>query len=286
MRCSQLERVNKPGFDTPEVRAVDGNHLNQHGQRHQGEMVMEFFEEVAGLCSGRAGSGDQSDDDVTSAQEQSTAQEAYEQHETEFMEHKELYEPHTLPSMIPGLDQELATLACAQGDNLPTSDPNITFQPGAGWNFQEDVQGKWGYVTYSPGSVLGIHWAPPRDWLTTKGSNASAVLSLGYLASYDTRMGKAAVRCISGCTCQPVEVDARWSARISVTTFLHVRLCGVVGPVCELQVHTISPSQNQGAAGVVVGGNDGEGTKFKVGVVAVVTNTAAAVAQAGHTGSC
>jgi hypothetical protein len=70
---------------------------------------------------------------------------------------------------------------------------------------------KWGFVGRAANSSIDFQLSTAVGG----GSARTTTVTVIYLRSYQG-MGTATVRCVSGCSCRPVRIDAHWSARASL----------------------------------------------------------------------
>lgn len=106
------------------------------------------------------------------------------------------------PPMIPGNWESLSD-RCFVGEAFKTK--AVIGQP-ASWdwvNESRSLRPKWGYVSTEPGASLQL-------LLNTTASSGAAqhpvLVQVAYLSSYE-HMGKAAVKCVSGCSCDESEIN-------------------------------------------------------------------------------
>ncbi|KXZ49521.1 hypothetical protein GPECTOR_21g747 [Gonium pectorale] len=149
----------------------------------------------------------------------------------------------------------------------PLPPPSLVQQPAEGWRWTDEGRGKWGWVALEAKRTLRIQvntQLPGARGNSSQAAAARIVLQVAYLQSY-SGMGRARLSCVSGCGCEPLDVDAHSERRVSVTAVADVKVSQ--SPECVLALSTRGPSAAAAAAARREGA-EGGGNKFKLlGVV-------------------
>lgn len=130
---------------------------------------------------------------------------------------KRVTEPLPLPifEAVAQTDMPSATAQCTRGDEMKDLSRRVV---AGDWTFvrrdprQPAGADKPGLLSLTAPSALEIDIGPPP----------SRTVTLGFLRSYDERMGVLHVRCIRECSCTPVRVEGWHSRRSSVLAFAMV----------------------------------------------------------------
>lgn len=99
---------------------------------------------------------------------------------------------------------------------------------------------KYGWIAMTPGSKLTVQVPTAHTPGVAADSNVTAVF-FGHLRSYQ-HMGRAAISCISGCSCDAVVVDAHHNVTTSQT--LLVRLDVTPHERCQMQVEVLAETSS------------------------------------------
>ncbi|KAG2493839.1 hypothetical protein HYH03_008056 [Edaphochlamys debaryana] len=132
--------------------------------------------------------------------------------------------------------------------------PTVVKQPTQGWVWTDEGRGKWGWVAEAQGSTIQLKLdtrvpgqapADPRD-----AKHSHILLGIAYLESYKA-MGRARVACVSGCECQPLDIDSLALRKASLTNVNNIAVSQ--HEACVVSLTTLGP-----------GGGAGAGSKFKL----------------------
>ncbi|KAG2425210.1 hypothetical protein HYH02_015037 [Chlamydomonas schloesseri] len=137
------------------------------------------------------------------------------------------------------------TTMCHVGDSFK----NLTLS-SEGWEYINEGRPdkpKWGWVTSKPGSMLSLRLDTDRSHIST--STEPVKVFLQHLRSYEN-MGMAEFSCTSGCTCEPVTVDAHITMRVSQLYLAELKVSQ--SKACVVSVKVLDKSSSGG------------GTKFKL----------------------
>ena len=101
---------------------------------------------------------------------------------------------------------------CTRGDALRGLSPRV-------------VRGQWNFVRRDPRQPPGankpgyLSLSAPSDMEIDVGAAPAGVVALGYLRSYDERMGEIHVSCLRGCACNATVLNGHQTRKSSVLAF-------------------------------------------------------------------
>ncbi|KAG2434505.1 hypothetical protein HYH02_012172 [Chlamydomonas schloesseri] len=127
---------------------------------------------------------------------------------------------------------------CLVGDAFRS---HLVSAQGFDWvNEGSTAKPKPGYVATQPGSKLRLRVDTDRSGLGSAPGERVA-LYLHHLRSYE-HMGAAALRCVSGCNCSEVRVDAHISERVSQVYLVKMEVSQ--SAACEVEVEVLRDSRS------------------------------------------
>ncbi|EFJ49699.1 hypothetical protein VOLCADRAFT_89682 [Volvox carteri f. nagariensis] len=113
-------------------------------------------------------------------------------------------------------------------------------QPVVGWNWTDEGRGKWGFVSLKKGDELQLKINTRLEGKrSATDSSALILLQVAYLKSY-RGMGTAQVSCTSGCSCEPLIIDAFDRRPVSVTSMADIQVSQ--SSKCILAITSMGPS--------------------------------------------
>ncbi|GIM14751.1 hypothetical protein Vretimale_17546 [Volvox reticuliferus] len=147
---------------------------------------------------------------------------------------------------------------CIIGDSFRSLADSVTT---TGWDYINEgttEKPKPGYVAREPGSVLRVRIDTDRSGMSSQTEDVHVFFH--YLRSYE-HMGKAAFRCVSGCTCSSKEYDGHHEEKVSQLYMALMEVSQHAACVMEVQVlnTTRSGEYKFKVAGVVISEMAGDG---------------------------
>ena len=139
----------------------------------------------------------------------------------------------------------------------------ISSDPYSRWEYVLDTS-KFG--AQRPGlasTVPGSHVTfAPLDTRPHNNVNATPIVQVEYLSSYDRQMGSAQLQCLSGCACRTTLLQGRSTSRMSVPVARAVAVSA--SAQCVMRVTLLDSGERASDGAHHVGKHDAAGSRFKL----------------------